>query len=154
MLNFILAIAIATNGLLAGVFFAFTAGVTRGFKYLDNKTYVNAFQVINTSIENVAFLVVFFLAPATALLAIVAMILWGSAVGVLLTVVAAACSLFTFTATVLVHVPLNRGLKNVPPEQEGRCLTAREGFERQWNRWNLVRTGSATCAMVLLLVAT
>ncbi|MGO2862045.1 MAG: hypothetical protein ACTIC1_12865, partial [Brevibacterium sp.] len=56
-----IAIAIIANGLLAGVFFAFSTAVTPGLKDTDDNTYVRTFAAINRAILNGWFLLVFLL---------------------------------------------------------------------------------------------
>lgn len=153
MLDLFLVIAVVSNGLLAGVFFSFQIGVTRGFKHLDDKTYVGVFQAINSSIENIPFLAVFFLAPVSALATTGALTLVGTEIDILVSLAATACSVFTFAVTVLVHVPLNRNLAKAAVQEVRRDSRVRARFEWRWNLWNLYRTCAATGAMILFLAA-
>ena len=66
----ILAVTLVANGLLAGLFFAFTCAVSPALGRLDDRSYVEAFRSINAVILNGWFLSVF-LAPATAIAAAV-----------------------------------------------------------------------------------
>ena len=51
------------NGLLAGVFFAFSSGVVPGLRRVDDLSYVTVFRAINRSIVNGLFILVFLGAP-------------------------------------------------------------------------------------------
>lgn len=145
--------AVVTNGLLAGLFFAFTCAVSPALGRLDDRSYVAAFRSINTVILNRWFLPVFFLAPAAAIAAAVVAALarhpsfWW-------TVVAAACSTFTFVITVAANVPLNQALDAAPGTTSTQYEQARSAFEAAWNRWNLARTLTSVGALVLLACAT
>src|SRR5690625_2282432 len=117
MLDLFLVIAVVSNGLLAGVFFSFQIGVTRGFKHLDDKTYVGVFQAINSSIENIPFLAVFFLAPVSALATTGALTLVGTEIDILVSLAATSCSFFTFVVTLHVHVCLIRKLDRATDQE-------------------------------------
>ena len=147
----VLVAATVGNGLLAGVFFAFSCGVAPGLRRVDDRAYVTAFRAINRSIVNLLFLLVFLGAPiATA--AAAALHLDGARQEVLACVVAAlALSLLSFAVTVLVNVPLNNRLA-AAPTGDAQLRKARDDFEIRWNRWNQVRTATSTAALVLLAI--
>ena len=56
--------------------------------------------------------------------------------------------------TVMVNIPLNNELQSLDLDaaDEGTCHSAREKFERRWNRWNVVRTVVATLVTAALLI--
>lgn len=68
-------------------------------------------------------------------------------------VAGALCSLLTFGITAAANVPLNRRLDQAGIETEPQRHAARQGFEDNWNRWNLVRTLTSLGAFVSLTVA-
>ena len=144
----VLVAATVGNGLLAGMFFAFSCGVAPGLRRVDDRAYVTAFRAISRSIVNLLFLLVFLGAPiATA--AAAALHLDGARQEVLACVVAAlALSLLSFAVTVLVNVPLNNRLDSTEPVEEARAL-----FERRWVRWNAVRTVVCTLSFLALVPA-
>lgn len=143
--------AILTNGLLAGLFFAFACSVVPAFARLDDGAYVAAFRLINAAIINPWFLPVFFLAPALALVAVGAQAAEGDlgAAGML----GAAASAATFLVTVAANVPLNRRLDAAPTASGGERRVARDAFEGPWRRWNLVRTVTGAVAVLALAAA-
>ena len=147
----VLVAATVGNGLLAGVFFAFSCGVAPGLRRVDDGVYVMAFRAINRSIVNLLFLLVFLGAPiATAAAAVLH--LDGARREVLACLVPAlVLSLLSFAVTVLVNVPLNNRLA-AAPTGDAQLRKARDDFEIHWNRWNHVRTATSTAALVLLAI--
>ena len=104
----VLLMAMTTNGLLAGVYLAFSVGVSPALRRLDACTHVRAFTSVNLVIINPVFLALFFGAPVLAVVA--AIMTWSSTTGLVIGV-AAAFSLVGFVITVAVNVPLNRALE-------------------------------------------
>lgn len=140
-----LLLAIVLNGLLAGLFFAFSIAVIPGFRRVDDSTYVRSFRAINTAILNPLFLLVFCLAPLSAVATVVLRLWGGGAEPVLWLVIAALCSMLTLVITAGVNVPLNNALDRSEVDTEARSLEApsreaRQRFESRWNRWNHART--------------
>jgi uncharacterized membrane protein len=142
-----LAVALVTNGLLAGLFFAFACAVVPGFRRFDDRTYVLAFRAINRAILNGWFLLVFFAAPVSA---VVAAVLGGWSWGL---IAAAALAVLTFLVTVTANVPRNNALDAAVDTTAAGMRAARERFEGPWARWNLLRTVTAVGALVALAVA-
>ncbi|EFG48119.1 hypothetical protein HMPREF0183_0635 [Brevibacterium mcbrellneri ATCC 49030] len=149
----VLVAGVVTNGLLAGVFFAFSCAINPGFRHIDDRSYVGAFRAINGVILNGWFLSVFLVAPLTAVAG--AILAVGredvSAFGWL--VVGAACSVLSFGITAAGNVPLNRALDRAPADTAQRLRDTRKGFEAPWNRWNHTRTVLSTGALVTLVIA-
>ncbi|MGI9822107.1 DUF1772 domain-containing protein [Agromyces sp. Marseille-Q5079] len=141
------------NGLLAGVFFAFSCGVVPGLRRVDDLSYVTVFRAINGSIVNRLFLLVFLGAPiATG--AATALHLGAARQGTLACLVAGlVLGLFSFAVTAFVNVPLNNQLDAAPIGDAQQRKEARDRFERRWNRWNHVRTAASTAALLLLAIA-
>lgn len=137
--------AIVTNGLLAGLFFVCACAVVPGFRRVGDRTYVEAFRAINGAILNGWFLLVFFGAPVSAVVAAVlhpSGPLWGGA----------GFAVLTFFVTVVANVPLNRALESASIETDAGRRAARRAFEARWAWWNLVRTLTATAALAMLAV--
>ncbi|MBK0422142.1 DUF1772 domain-containing protein [Leucobacter sp. CSA2] len=145
-------LSVALNGVLAGLYFAFTCAVSPALGRLEDRSFVVAFRAINAAILNGWFLSVFFLAPLTA----VAAAIWGGSTersfpwalvagGVLAAV--------TFIVTVAANVPLNEGLAAAPSGSAALDHAARAAFESAWNGWNLLRTLTGTAATVCLAAA-
>ncbi|WP_134325367.1 DUF1772 domain-containing protein [Cumulibacter soli] len=151
----LLVAAVVTNGLLAGLFFAFACAITPALRRVDDRTYVRAFRAINSSILNPVFMVVFLGAPATAIIGAIARVGadvphssgWVIAGGIL--------SALTFLITAMANVPLNQGLDRADVDTDAQQHAARETFEARWNRWNLARTlTSALCILSLTMTIT
>ncbi|APF40844.1 DUF1772 domain-containing protein [Neomicrococcus aestuarii] len=153
MFDLILVVAIVTNGLLAGLFFAFTCAISPAFRRVDDATYVSAFRAINAAILNGWFLTVFFVAPLSSLVSSV-FVLWkdGSA-SVILVLAGAVCSALTFGITAAANVPLNRLLEQSPTGTIAQQTNARRDFEDRWNRWNLARTLTSSGTLAFLAAA-
>lgn len=148
-----LAIAIIANGLLAGLFFAFTCALSPALGRLDDHAFVEAFRAVNAVILNGWFLSVFFLAPAVAIVSAV----WGGVArqpSLPWLVTGAICAVITFVITVAANVPLNHALDTALTTTSAQYRAARLAFEAAWNRWNLARTFTSVGALGLLSVAT
>ncbi|WP_236866724.1 anthrone oxygenase family protein [Brevibacterium daeguense] len=146
-------VAIVTNGLLAGLFFAFTCAVTVGFRDVDDRTYIQAFRAINTAILNRRFLLAFFAAPLTAVVSAVLLPWRGNPTPLLWLGLGAICSALTFLITAAVNVPLNRALDRATVSSEAHVRDARQQFEPRWNRWHHTRTLTSTAALVSFALA-
>ena len=145
-------VALLTNGLVAGLFFAFVVAVSPGLRRVDDVAFTGAFRAINAAILRPAFLLVFVAAPATAVLLAVLHVLDGSSASAW-AVGAAAASVATFVVTVARNVPLNEALARADVSGPTSASAARRAFESPWTRWNAVRTLTGVCA-VLGLAAT
>lgn len=145
----ILVVALVANGLIAGLFFAFTCAVSPALGRLDDGSYVEAFRSINAVILNGWFLSVFFLAPVAAIAAAALggiehrPSLWWVVVG-------AACSALTFVITAAANVPLNHALDAALSTTVAQYHEARLAFEATWNRWNFARTLASLGALTFL----
>ncbi|QEO13093.1 DUF1772 domain-containing protein [Agromyces intestinalis] len=149
----VLVAAIAGNGLLAGVFFAFSSGVMPGLRRVDDDAYVTVFRAVDRSIVNGPFIVVFLAAPI-ATVAAAALHLDAAAQHALPYLVAGlVLSLVSFAVTGVVNVPLNNRLAAAPIGDAQLRKEARDRFEVRWNRWNHVRTVASTAAFVVLALA-
>ncbi|PXY19420.1 DUF1772 domain-containing protein [Prauserella muralis] len=151
-----LAVALAAalgSGLIAGVFFAFSAFVMRALARLPAAQGIAAMQSINVTVLGPAFLTVF---VGTALLSLVAVVLalvwWAGAgsgwalTGGLLYVAG------TVGLTRVVHIPRNEALARVAAGSDsGRAYWTR--YLREWTAWNHVRTVAALAACASLVLA-
>lgn len=153
LLDALLIASIATNGLLAGVFFVFSCAIAPGFRRLDDDAYVQAFRAINRAILNGWFLTVFLAAPVTAIVFAVISLLQGAALTTALVVAGAVGSALTFLITAARNVPLNDRLERAQIGTPDGRRAARRDFERPWNTWNLVRTLTSLGGFVCLALA-
>ncbi|AZL11035.1 MAG: anthrone oxygenase family protein [Brevibacterium aurantiacum] len=147
-----LLIAIVLNGLLAGLFFAFSIAIIPGLRRVDDSTYVRSFRAINTAILNLVFLLAFCLAPLSAVTAVVLRLWSGGSGPVMWLVIAAVCSVLTFLITASANVRLNNGLDRAAVDTETQRGEARVAFEARWNRWNHVRSLTSIAALVFFTI--
>lgn len=153
ILGQMLVVAIAANGLLAGLFFVFSVAIGPALHRVDDGTYVRAFTSINTAILNGKFLTVFFVAPIAAVTCAMLRLSQGGSASLPSIVAGAFCSLFTIGITTVGNVPLNQELARAPIDTEHQRRTAREDFEKRWNRRNLARTVTSAGGLTFLAVA-
>ena len=140
--------ATITMGIGVGVYLLYVFAIMPGLSRTDDRTFVGAFQQIDTAVVG-PFLLVFFIGPLgfAALAAAVHLgnddrssLAWiGSAIVLQLAMAA---------ITLRVHVPLNDEIKAAgDPTRIDDISAVRERFnEMRWVRWNMVRAGAATAA--------
>ncbi len=131
-------------GLVAGLLFAFSAGVMAGLGRLPGDRGADAMRAINTAVLNPVFLTVVVGSALACAAVVVAVAVTGGpvlpAAGAVLHLVGA------FGVTVAVNVPMNDAL-------EVREL-GWDTYRRRWTAWNHVRTLAATGATALLALST
>ncbi|MFC5070086.1 DUF1772 domain-containing protein [Kitasatospora cinereorecta] len=149
----LLIIAVAANGLLAGLFFSFACAITPALRRVDDRSYVQAFRAINAAILNGWFLLIFCAAPLSAIAVAVLPLGNRHAATLPWLIAGAVCSVATFGVTAAANVPLNRALDRAPTSMETHYRVARERFENRWNRWNLIRTLTSSGALTLFAIA-
>ena len=143
--------AVVTNGLMAGLFAAYSYAVMPGLGRTDDRTFVAAMQQTNAAILNGWFGVCF---GGAVLLAAVAAVLHRGRPGLGWIVAGLVLYVAVLGVTFTVNVPLNDALAaagDVDP------AGARARFEGVWVRWNVVRAVLSTAAFGCLtwaLVAT
>ncbi len=147
-----LILATVLVGLAAGFFFTYQISVTRALAEVDDTTYVDTFQAINSTIRSTSFGIVFF-GAIPALCAALALHRSDrhrrAAIGVAL-----ALYLATFAITAAGSVPLNDTLALVADRGADAVADARADYEQPWNRLNLIRTLTSLGALVAMSIAT
>lgn len=145
-------VAALGSGLIAGVFFAFSAFVMKALAALPPSQGIAAMQSINVAVINPWFLGVFLgTALVCLLLAAYSLFTWpGPAVCLLL---GSALYLFgTVLVTMAFNVPRNDALAALNPAgTEAASLWAE--YVSGWTAWNHVRTVAALAAATFLTVA-
>ena len=140
-------------GLIAGVFFAFSAFVMKALARLPAASGVAAMQSINVVVINPLFLGVFLgTAAAGVAVTIAALVRWERP--------GAACSLIggvlyvvgTFGVTVACNVPLNDALAEVAPDDPDVARHWRN-YVTRWTAWNHLRTATALAAAGAFVLA-
>ena len=145
-------VAAVLNGIVAGVFFAFSSFVMRGLDQAPAPVAVAAMQGINRAAPNPLFALALFGGPLLGLVAagvalggdrdvLDAWVVVGAAAGVLSTIVTGAF-----------HIPRNDGLSRVDPAAaDAPAVWAR--YRREWVAGNHVRGLLALVSSVALIVA-
>ena len=143
-----LIIATLMVGLMAGVFALYSNAIIPGLEKTNNRTFVGAFQAIDTAIINPLFLMTFLgglLFTGTA-----AVLHLGEDFRSVLPWIVVALVLYVAVVviTLAVNVPLNDGIKAAgDPDGIADLAGVREQFnEARWVGWNLLRALATTIA--------
>jgi uncharacterized membrane protein len=140
-------------GLIAGVFFAFSAFVMKALARLPPSEGIAAMQSINVVVLNPSFLGVFLGTAAACVIAMVSSLLrWHEPNAIYLFVGGALYLVGTLLVTMVRNVPKNNALASIAPtDPKGPNLWA--GYVASWTVWNHVRTAAALAAAALLSIA-
>lgn len=143
------------TALVAGLFFAWEVSVIVGLKKISNRSFVETMWHINRRIQNPVFLTVFIgcalllplctywhfdLEHTSSYWFIAATLLY---------------LLGVITVTIFGNVPLNDQLDRLELDKadDAALSTARQTYERPWNRFNRIRTVFAILSLLCLLLA-
>ena len=139
-------------GLIAGVFFAFSAFVMKALARLSPAQGIAAMQSINVAVINPVFLAVFLgTASGCAFLAISAVFRWEKPGAAYLLLGSALYLVGTVLVTFFFNVPRNNSLASVDPtSSDGAQLWVT--YVSSWTAWNHVRAMAATGAAALLTI--
>ncbi len=137
--------ATIAGGLSAGVYYTFQTSVIGGLAQANDDAYVSTFQAINRVIINPAFMLVFFGAPVLMATGTVMFRHAPWSVRGLL-IAGLALQVTTLAITIGRNVPLNDALEQVGAVSGVAATDARRTFESPWNRFNLLRTITATAS--------
>lgn len=140
-------------GLMAGLYFAFSAFIMRALREIEPAVGVAAMNAINRVILRSAFMPLF-LASSVASLALggIGIFRPGEAGSIEMTAGGAIYLLGMVLVTIMRNVPLNDALAAADPAREIDGLVWR-GYLDRWTRWNHVRTLAATVALALFVLA-
>jgi uncharacterized membrane protein len=146
------ALTLASTGAIAGLYFAFSVSVMRGFDEIRADQAIPAMQRINQRIQNPVFLLTFIGAPIAGIVTGALLLsLDQTRAAVLFFVAAAIYVLGSLAPTAIVNVPMNNRLDaaSVPvdPEEAARMW---DGYSGRWTSWNTAR-GVATTASLLVI---
>ncbi|MFK0116041.1 DUF1772 domain-containing protein [Streptomyces sp. NPDC090994] len=141
------------TGLVAGVFFGFSAFVMRGLAALPPARGVAAMQAINVAAVTPPFMVLFVgSALLCAVLAVVTFVLWPEEGTVELLLGSGLHLIGSFGLTMAANVPRNDALARLEPEStEATAYWPR--YVREWTAWNHVRTAASAGAAVSYISA-
>ena len=140
------------NGVMAGVYFTFSAFAMRALASIEAPAGIAAMQAINEVIQRSAFLPLFFATSLASALVAGATLLGLAETGATAGVAGAVYVIGMFGCTVVFNVPLNERLDAVDPASEAGAERWAH-YLRTWTRWNHVRTVACTLSMVLFVVA-
>ena len=140
-------------GLLAGLYFAFSASVMAALGRIDQSAGIAAMNAINRVIVQSLFLPVFLGSMLTCLaLAILAPFRWDEPGAAMWLAGGVLYIVGMFVVTIVFNVPLNNALAAVQPaSSEAGTLWTR--YLSDWTWWNHVRTIASTLAFVLFIAA-
>jgi uncharacterized membrane protein len=146
-LTFIAAIG---NGLIAGVFFAFSTFIMSALARLKPAQGIATMQFINITVINPWFITVFLGTAVVCLcLTVLTLLKWNQPNAVYLLVGSLLYLVGTFGVTIVCNVPLNDALAIVNPDStEGATLWAK--YLTDWTLWNHIRTAASLAAAALL----
>jgi len=140
-------------GMMAGVFFAFSAFVMKALARLPAEQGVAAMQAINVAAVTPAFMAALFgTAVACGALAVSALFAWDERFAPYLLVGSALYLVGAILLTIAYHVPRNEALATIEP----RGADAGSRWVRYvsgWTAWNHVRAAAALAAAATLTVA-
>jgi uncharacterized membrane protein len=141
--------ATLTMGLTAGFFYAWDVSVMPGLARLDNRTFVAAFQVLDSAIITSPLLMLTFTA-ALVFTGLAAVLYRRADDRSPLPWVALAFGLYlaTFVITMAIHEPLNTVIRFAgDPDRIADLAGLRDAFhETRWVAWNIARTIATTAA--------
>lgn len=139
------------SGLIAGLFFAFSAFVMKALYRLPPEQGISAMQSINSVVLNRLFFTVFMGTSLVCfLLVIISLLNWQEPIAIYIFV----GSLFYFLGSLLVtavyNVPLNDALTNVIAT-DAESLELWKEYYLKWTSWNHVRTISSLASSALFV---
>jgi uncharacterized membrane protein len=140
-------------GLVAGIFFAFSAFIMAALKRLPSEGGISAMQSINVTVLNPVFFFVFFgTAVAALVLAIAAFAGWSPSRSPYLLAGALLYLAGTILVTMVFNVPLNNKLAAASAKStEGASVW--NTYLSAWTAWNHVRTIAALSACASFIFA-
>jgi uncharacterized membrane protein len=133
-------------GLIAGVFFAFSAFVMRAFARLPPAEGIAAMQSVNITVLNPWFMTAFFGTAAACVLAVLySLSRWNEPGAAYLLAGGVLYLAGSFLVTIVFNVPRNRALASVArADADGARLWA--DYLVGWTAWNHVRTAASLAA--------
>jgi uncharacterized membrane protein len=141
------------SGLVAGIFFAFSAFVMAALGRILPEQGIAAMQSINITVLNPAFLTAF-LGTGVVCLALAAgsHVWWGQASGKLILAASLIYLVGCIGVTMVCNVPLNDALAAVKPSTpEAAALWLR--YLGSWTAWNHLRTVAPLLSAILFMAA-
>lgn len=142
------------TALMAGFFFSYSISVSLGLGKLTDKEYLKSMQSINKEVQNPIFLMCFF--GALIMLSIVTFQQYSPTINTFIIPLTAMLLYLigVIGVTVFVNVPLNNQLQlfDLSNATQTTVKQMRNIFEKRWNFWNHIRTVTALCAVVFIII--
>jgi uncharacterized membrane protein len=140
-------------GLMAGIYFAFSAFIMTALARIPQSHGVAAMQSINRVIQRSLFMVLFVgtTLVSAGLVGLAVTAIWGSPAA---TVLLAAGIIYVggmFVCTMVLNVPLNNALDAVDPAGS-EATPVWQRYLTQWTFWNHVRAIASTIASALYII--
>ena len=140
-------------GLVAGVFFAFSAFVMKALHRLPPGDGIAAMQSINVAVLNPWFLGAFLGTAAACLVAfVISLFRWHQPPAGYLFGGAVLYLVGCLLVTIVFNVPRNEALASVAPDDVG-AASQWTGYVSTWTAWNHVRTAASLVAAVSFGIA-
>ena len=155
LITVLLWLAALGSGLMAGVYFAFSAFIMRAFGTIDGGHAVAAMNAINTTILQSSFMPLFFGSTIVSmLLAVAALVYWGEPGAAMALAAGGLYLLGMFVCTAAFNVPLNNSLAAIS-ENDGDAQKVWSHYLKTWTSWNHLRTvcSLVTCAMCVWILS-
>lgn len=143
------------SGLVAGMFYAFSALVMRALAALPPAQGVAAMQSINTSVYNAWFMGAFLgTTVLNAVVLVLALVIGPEGATIELLLGSVLYLVGAFGVTAAANVPRNKALEGLAPEAPESAGPWRE-YVAGWTTWNSVRTvgALASCAFLVFALA-
>jgi uncharacterized membrane protein len=139
-------------GLLAGVYFAFSAFVMTSLARIAPAAGIAAMNAINVDIVKSLFMPVFMGTTLTAaVLAGLAIFCWREPGSIVMLAGGAIYVIGMFVVTTVFNVPLNDALAAIDPSsKEGASLWVQ--YIQDWSFWNHIRTAASVAACTIFIV--
>lgn len=140
-------------GVVAGIFFAFSAFIMTALGRIPAPKGISAMQSINVAVLNPVFFAAFF-GTGVVCLVLVAVALGAWSAPAVLYLIAGALLYIVgcLLVTIVFNVPLNNRLKAVPADSAEGASTWSE-YLVTWTAWNTVRTVASLAASALFILA-
>jgi uncharacterized membrane protein len=149
--DIVLGAAVIAMGLVAGLYFFSAIAVMPALTAADDRTLVDAMQQMINKIENPAFFLVFFGAPALATVALVQARSSGQARIAGWVIAGLGLYAVMVVITFAVHIPLNEDLKDAgDPARIENIAEVRDDFVTPWVAWDIVRTAATIAGFAAL----
>lgn len=146
-------LAVFTTSIVAGTVFAYANSVMPGLRKGDDRTFVLSVRELNSSVDNLVFLLVSNGALVGQIIFIALASYSHDFDKVLMGSVALAAYIATLLITFLGNLPLNKAIigAELPKDNEG-WKHLRVKFESRWTRLNLIRTTTSMVSVAALLI--